>query len=105
MEIVVVTHPTLDEYYARVTAMAQKYGRENWLSLSADEMSREDRFEYSFIISAVGAQLVHREWLCMSETPGHSDFADGTSTEPGLVPGSVFLAGVQGERVSVCGPN
>jgi hypothetical protein len=102
MEIL-ITHPSLDEYHRRLVAMANKYGCESWIGLMQDLVSREDWFEYSFIVSTVGDQLIQREFVDIFQTPSHLGTTYGTSTEPGLVPGSVFLAGVKSECAAVCG--
>jgi len=102
MEMVVIVHPTLDEYHARVKAMAKKYGQPSWIGLGPADLNREDAFEYSFIISAVGDQLIHREFLDMSWTPDHLSFNDEVFAEPGLPPGSVFFSGVKIECPAVC---
>jgi hypothetical protein len=105
MDMVMIVHPTLEEYHERVTAMARKYGRESWLSLTTEEMSTDDSFEYSFIVSSVGDKLVHREFLDMSQTPGIESMPDEMMSEPGHVPGSFIFRGVTIGCPAVCGIN
>jgi hypothetical protein len=101
MEIV-ITHPSLDEYRGRLAAMAKKYACESWITLIPDTMTHEDRFEYSFIVSAVGEQLMQLECADIFQTPSHKDMAIGTSNEPGFNPGSFIFAGVNIECREVC---
>ena len=61
MEIL-ITHPSLDEYHGRLVEMAEKHGCESWIGLTQDRMSREEWFEYTFIVSTVGDQLIQREF-------------------------------------------
>jgi hypothetical protein len=100
MEIV-ITHPSLDELHGRLVAMAKGHECESWISLTQDHLSREEWFEYSFIVSTVGDQLIQREFADIFQTPSHIGNPYGTSTEPGNVPGSV-LTGVKCERRPVC---
>jgi hypothetical protein len=105
MEMVVVVHPTLEEYSFQVHAMAQKYGYETWLELFEDpdkKMNAEDRDDFSFIAMAVGDQLIHREFLSPARSPGGDDL-DGMQVEPELSSGSAVLPGVTIECPRLCG--
>ena len=64
MEMVVVVHPTLEDYSSQVHAIAEKYGLDSWLDLyeHPEKMNEEDRDDFSFIAMAVGDQLIHREF-------------------------------------------
>jgi hypothetical protein len=99
-----ITHPSLDEYHARLVAMAEKYGYEgeDWISLKQSQLSRQEWFEYSFIVSTVGDLLIQREFDDTFQAPSHVGPNDCTSTEPGANPGLVFLAGVNSECREVC---
>jgi hypothetical protein len=104
METLVIVHPTLKEYHERVSAMAVKYGKANWFELSPDDMAPEDSFDYTFIVSAVGDQLINREFLEMRGSPENREqFICKNDDEPGQVPGSLLLVGVTIGRPRVCG--
>lgn len=92
---IVVTYPTLEEYKGRLKAMAVRYERGSWIELSQNLMTREDWFEYSYIVSTVGDQLIRLEIDDIFLAPSHMGDSYGNPTEPGLVPGSVVLAGVK----------
>ena len=57
MEIVII-HPTLDDYQGRLVSMAEKHACESWIGLTQSMMSREEWFEYSYIVSTVGDKLI-----------------------------------------------
>ncbi|MDR3715209.1 MAG: hypothetical protein P4L51_20545 [Puia sp.] len=104
MEMVVVVHPTLEDYSAQVHAIAEKCGYETWLDLFEDprkKMNADDRDDFSFITMAVGDQLIHREFLNPERSPGGDDI-DGMQIEPGFSPGSTVLLGVRIERPRLC---
>ena len=100
MEIV-ITHPSLEEYQDRLNRMAEKYCCESWMTLIPDSMSREDRFEYSFIVSAVGGQLMELECAGFFHPPSSPPIYSGISNEPGMIPGSFIWPGVNIERPPV----
>jgi hypothetical protein len=104
MEMVVVVHPTLEEYSAQVHAMAKKCGYETWLDLFEDpdkKMSADDLDDFSFITMAVGDQLIRREFNSPDRSPGGDD-SEGMQVEPGLGPGSTVLEGVTIECPGLC---
>jgi|GEM_PF-3583942 hypothetical protein len=104
MEMVVVVHPTLEDYSAQVNAMAQKCGYETWFQLFDDsekKMSEDDRDDFSFITMAVGDQLIRREFNSPDRSPGGDD-VDGMQVEPGHSPGSTVLRGVTIECPGLC---
>ncbi|MDR3410936.1 MAG: hypothetical protein P4L87_08355 [Formivibrio sp.] len=105
MDMVVVVHPTLEDYSSQVHEMATKCGYETWLDLFEDpnkKMNADDRDDFSFITMAVGDQLIHREFISPDRSPGGDD-ADGLQVEPGLSPGSIVLSGVTIECPRLCG--
>jgi hypothetical protein len=93
MEMIKIIHPTLEDYYARVCMLAKKYGHESWMKLSPDSLTAEERFEFSFIVSTFEDKLVHREFEEMSRAPDLVGCTFERSTEPGMIPGSVFCMG------------
>ena len=104
MDMVVVVHPTLEEYSSQLHAMAEKYGFETWLELfeNPEKMNEDDRDDFSFITMAVGDQLIHREFLSRDQSPG-GDRASDMQVEPGLSSGSTVLLGVTIECPELCG--
>lgn len=94
MDMVVVVHPTLEEYSSQVHAMAIRHGLASWLELfeCPEKMSKEERDDFSFITMAVGDQLIHREFN-LSRSPGEDD--KDIEIEPGMIPGSTILPGVK----------
>ena len=104
MEMVVVVHPTLEEYSSQVHAMAEKYGFASWLELFEypEKMSKEERDDFSFITMAVGDQLIHRELISPDRSPGEVE-AEEMQIEPGMIPGSTILPGVKIGCPWLCG--
>lgn len=104
MDMVVVVHPTLDEYSHRVRKIAEKHDLESWLELfeCPEKMSEDERDDFSFITMAVGDQLIHREFIDPSRSQREDDM-DDIQVEPGISPGSAFLSGVVIECPRLCG--
>jgi hypothetical protein len=104
MEMVVVVHPTLEDYSSQVHAIAEKYGLDSWLDLyeHPEKMNEEERDDFSFIAMAVGDQLIHREFNSPDRSPGGRD-TDDVLVEPGLIPGSTVLQEVPIECQRLCG--
>ena len=100
MELEII-HPTLEDYQGRLNRMAKSYDKESWVYLDPEKMTREDRFEYSFIVSAVGEQLIELECADIFQPPGHQNQYAGISDEPGTFPGSVIFAAVKIECPTV----
>ncbi len=94
MDMVVIVRPTLEEYSSQVHAMAEKYGFESWLELfeNQEKMSEDERDDFSFITMAVGDQLIHREFISPSQSPGEDDLED-VRIGHGLIPGSNYFTG------------
>ena len=90
-----IPHPTLEDYQRRLNRMAEKYQEESWITLAPEKMTREDRFEYSFIVSAVGEQLIELECADIFQPSSHQYQYAGISNEPGIFPGSSIFAGVK----------
>jgi hypothetical protein len=99
MEIQVI-HPTLEDYSKRVNFFATKYGQDTWLAFTLDPsvMDDDDRDEFAFIHSAVGDQLISREFDLMSAAFSPEEVIDEKCDEPGGNPGSLVLAGDYFER-------
>jgi hypothetical protein len=104
MDMVVVVHPTLDDYSSRVRMIADRHGFESWLELfeCPEKMSEDERDDFSFITMAVGDQLIHREFIDSSRSQGEDD-VDNIQAEPGVTPGSAILPGVMIECPRLCG--
>ena len=104
MDMVVVVHPTLEEYSEQVHAIAKRHGLASWLELieCPEKMSKEERDDFSFITMAVGDKLIHREFISPSWSPGEDNKAD-IELEPGMIPGSTVLLGVKIGCPWLCG--
>ena len=94
MEIQVI-HPTLEDYSNRVNLLAAKYGQDTWLKLTLDSsvMNEDDRDEFAFIYSALGDQLISREFNSMSTAFSSEEMIDETCEKPGGNPGFAVYAG------------
>ena len=103
MEISVI-HPTLEAYSNRVNFFATKYGKDTWMALTLDSsvMDEDDRDEFAFIHSAVGDQLISREFDLMSAMILREELIDEKCEKPGANPGFSLLAGVCLGRQRVC---
>lgn len=99
-----VIHPTLEAYSNRVNFFAVKYGQETWMALTLDSsvMDEDDRDEFAFIHSAVGDQLISREFDLMSATIFREELIDEKCEKPGGNPGFALPAGVCLGRQRVC---
>jgi hypothetical protein len=94
MEIQVI-HPTLEDYSNRVNVLAAKYGQDTWLALvlNPSVMDEDDRDEFAFIHSALGDQLISREFDLMSTAFSSEELSNETCDKPGIIPGFAVLAG------------
>jgi|SRR5580658_1693419 hypothetical protein len=94
MEIQII-HPTLDDYSNRVGVLAAKYHKDTWLALMLDPsvMDADDRDEFAFIYSALGDQLISREFDLMSTATSSEELIDEACEKPGGNPGFAILAG------------
>ncbi len=105
MDMIAITHPSLDEYSDRVIAMANKYHCESWIEINPEVMNSDDGEEFSFIMKSLGDQLIHREFqkfLAIGRPPTVDSFGACISVEPGGLPGSTVCTGVMLERPSIC---
>lgn len=95
MDMVVVIHPTLEEYASQVRAIAERHQLESWLDLfeCSEKLSEDERDDFFFITAAVGDQLIHREFINPSRSRCDND-TDDIQIEPGMIPGSIILPGV-----------
>jgi|SRR5665213_2061376 len=102
MDIIKVVYPSLDEYAERANAIAQRCGRASLLMLNENDIDNEsERNEFSFIMKAVGDQLLHREWEAFASKPIDSINAVACP-EPEPVSGSTFFAGVAFDCARLC---
>jgi hypothetical protein len=103
-----IVYPTLDEYAARVDALAKKYGRDFWWQLSLEQMDDEDRFEFSFIKECLWDDLIRHECevgsVDIGEPPGQA-LLFSTQDKPGSSPGLSFCMEVLFERPRVRRPH
>jgi hypothetical protein len=101
MNIIKVLNPSLDEYAERANAIARRNNRASFLMLNENDITlEEDRNEFSFIMKAVGDQLLHSEWEAFASKPNIDISA---SVEPELVSGSTVLGGLAFESTRLCG--
>jgi len=99
-----VIHPTLEDYSKRVNFFAAKYGQDSWMALTLDSsaMDEDDRDEFAFIHSAVGDQLISREFDLMSAATLPEELIDEKCEKPGGNQGFALLAGACLGRQRVC---
>jgi len=102
MEIVKVVSPSLDDYAERASSIARRNNRASFLMLNENDIEDEsDRHEFSFIMKAVGDQLLHREWESFASKPPES-INLSACVEPELVSGSAFLGGTKFDSTRLC---
>ena len=94
MEIQVI-HPTLEDYSNRVNFLAAKYQKDTWLSFTLDPsiMDEDDRDEFAVIYSALGDQLIRREFDLMSSAVNSEELIEDACDKPGGNPGLSVFAG------------
>ena len=102
MKFVKIVHPSLEDYAERANSIATRNNRANLLMLNeADILDENDRNEFSFIMKAVGDQLLHREWEAFASKPNEGiNFS--ASAEPEIISGSTFLWEQNFDSVRVC---
>jgi hypothetical protein len=96
MEIQII-YPTLEDYSNKVHCLATKYGQDTWLEFTVDSsmMGEDDRDEFAFIYSALGDQLISREFDIMSGSLKSEDLINEDLEKPGFTPGFAAFAGVE----------
>ena len=101
MEILTVVHPGLDEYAERIRRIANKYGCENWFDLACSPekmnmLTEADRSEFLFIQTALGDQLIHREFFGgIIQLSGQAECENYKTVEPEPSSGSTVFTGVR----------
>jgi hypothetical protein len=100
MNIIKILNPSLDEYTERANAIARRNNRVSFLMLNENDVELEtDRNEFSFIMKAVGDQLLHREWEAFASKPNIDISA---TVEPELVSGSSVLGRLAFDCTRLC---